>query len=151
MNKISSSGQTRSTSSRSSDSLFLLILFKWTLKYQNAGKNYQISSYSATVWTSEVDLSDSALSKLQQLFTLEAAFDPPVFADQITTFLTALSSQSRIRPQGETDILAILAIDSLINNLYLESRNGETFQPRSSSFYGWMSSSQMSIDRSNVS
>jgi hypothetical protein len=65
--------------------------------------------------------------------------------------MTAVSSQTKTQPHDEADKLAILAIDSLIINLYSFTRNGEPFQPNSSSFYGWMSSSQMSIDQSGVS
>ena len=76
---------------------------------------------------------------------------PTSFADQISTFLAAVSSQIKSQPQGEGGLLAILSIDALIRNVYSLSRNGESFQPNSSSFYGWMSSSQMSMDQSGIS
>ena len=75
----------------------------------------------------------------------------PSFSDQVTAFLTAINTQSKQRSISDADLLAVIAIDSLINNLYSHNRNGEVFQPNSSSFYGWMSSSQMSVDQSNMS
>ena len=85
------------------------------------------------------------------LFIQGVTPDGKSFADQTIAFLTAVNSQAKVRPHGEADLLSILTIDSLINNLYSISRNEEQFQPNSSSFYGWMSSSQMSMDQSNTS
>ena len=58
------------------------------------------------------------------LFIQGAAQDGKSFADQITAFLAAVSSQAKVRPHGEADLLSILTVDSLINNLYIFSSNG---------------------------
>jgi len=79
---------------------------------------------------------------------MNSSLDVTIFANQIMTFLTAMSSQSNIRPDGEGETLSLLLIDALINNLYQYGRTNDTLKPNSSSFYGWMSSSQMSIDQS---
>jgi len=43
--------------------------------------------------------------------------------------------------------LVLLSIDSLLSNLYFYNKSNDTsFKPNSSTLYGWMSSSQMSID-----
>lgn len=79
---------------------------------------------------------------------MNSSLDVTMFANQIITFLTAMSAQSTIRSDGEGEALALLSIDALLNNLYHYGRTNDSLKPNSSSLYGWMSSSQMSIDQS---
>jgi hypothetical protein len=47
--------------------------------------------------------------------------------------------------------LALISLDALLFNLFRLGRGGEGFKPASSSFYGWMSMSQLSGDFSESS
>ena len=60
--------------------------------------------------------------------------------------MTAVSEQTKSMPSREGDILVLLSIDCLLNNLYFYNKSNDSFKPNSSTLYGWMSSSQMSID-----
>ena len=85
------------------------------------------------------------------MFIADNTQDASSFADQIISFMAAVTSQAKIKPHGSADLLTVIATDALISNLYSHTKNGESFQPNSSSFYGWMSSSQMSMDHSGIS
>ena len=69
-------------------------------------------------------MSYTALGKLMDMLVADSIQDVSSFADQIISFMAAVTSQAKIKPHGSADLLSVLATDALISNLYSHTKNG---------------------------
>lgn len=69
-------------------------------------------------------MSYTALGKLMDMLVTDSIQDVSSFADQIISFMAAITSQAKIKPHGSADLLSVIATDALISNLYSHTKNG---------------------------
>lgn len=85
----------------------------------------------------------SALNRLL-LLSQHTQVEEALLAKQAEVFLETVSATAKSAPQLHSEALALMALDALLFNMFRLGRGTDNFRPANSSFYGWMSMSQLS-------